>query len=199
MGVNQSVYSGICILVSTLSESSDQLSKLVQKVAYTLPLNDTLSIYCHRIDAFVCFRFRRYNAGDWKFCYTHFNLSVGVSGHFSIVEICCWSRGDAYGLHYKDCYDCLMATYWDPWIVPNYNECKRGTFEGWCLSSTELIAEWGRETDNLIHALRVEEIGNGLADKWRDCKYVREKRVDLAQNKSVGGHGILTYMQPEIG
>ena len=139
----------------------------------------------------MCYRLRRFNAGDWKWCFQMHNLSVGCSAHYSLTEICLWENGDCYGLHYSDCMKCLMSDYIDPWTVPTFEECRNGQFEGYCLSTADVYAYWGNLTEQAVDRQKQIDIAKGAGHKWNNSDYEHTQRVKLAQNCRERGHGII--------
>ena len=198
-GVTHSLYSGICVLISSLSESSFELQNIVQEIGSSVPQSSATAVYCHKLNAYVCFQLERWNAGDWKWCHQMHNMSVGCSAHFSLTEICLWENGECFGLHYDDCYKCLMSTYFDPWTVPSFDECRNGNFNGYCLSTAQTYACWGNLTQNAVDAQKSLDIANGHGDRWNTPQKEHKHRVSLAQQchgtfpgeTHARGHGIL--------
>ena len=190
-GVVHSLYSGICVLVSSLSESSDELQNIMQLIGSSMPTHSQLAIHCPKLNSYVCFKIHKWNAGDWKWCFQMHNLSVGCSAAFSLVEMCCWENGDVFGLNYDDCYKCLMSDYIDPWTVPCFNECKNSNFNGYCLSDCDVFDYWGDLTEIDVNIAKNTDATNGRAHLWDDPIYEHKERVKIAQKCRQRGHGII--------
>lgn len=52
-GVTHSLYSGICVLVSSLSESSSELQSIVQIIGSSIPQSSAIAIHCPHLNTFV--------------------------------------------------------------------------------------------------------------------------------------------------
>ena len=59
-GVTHSLYSGICVLISSLSESSLELQNIVQLIGSSVPQSSAVAVHCHQLNAYVCFNLERF-------------------------------------------------------------------------------------------------------------------------------------------
>ena len=89
-GVTHSLYSGVCVLVSSLSESCDELQYIIQLIGDSVKDETTVAIKCVEMNFYLCLHLKRWNAGDWKWCFQMHNFSIGCSANFSLTEICHW-------------------------------------------------------------------------------------------------------------
>ena len=194
--ISQSIYCGACVLISSLSESSEELTPLIQQVGSTIKKKGQVSVYCNATKGWVCIEYKRVNIADWKFAFTHFNLSVGVTGKYSMIELVMWRNGKAYGVSKEMYYECLMSDYYDPWTIPCYDDCVTSAFTGLALSDKDVLYHWGIDVDSEINMRK----SNDNSDQWQDLKYERQERMKIAQNDENGhiGHGILRAMTPRI-
>ena len=190
--ISQSIYCGACVMISSLSESDTALTPIIQNVGSTLASDGSVAIKAEKENTFICFRYKRFNIADWKFTFTHLNLSVGVTGDYALIEICIWANGIPYGIHKDEFYDCLMMKYIDPWTVPSFDECKQQHFNGLVLTDKYVLQHWGQETENLLEIEKKIDESKGLLHKWDNDEYVHKKRKDVAQTKAY--HGILHKM-----
>ena len=198
--INQSIYNGACLLISSLSESSNLLSPIIQQVASTIHKDGTIAIKCDTIKpvTWVCFNYKRWNAADWKFAFTHLNLSVGVTSHFSLIELCLWKDGIPCGVHSNTYYECLMMPYIDPWDVKSFDELQSSNFNGLILSDSDTLKHWGCETEKLVSKRKQQDSLQGKLHLWQDIEYERNQRVNIAQTQTQNGHGIIKQMPIDI-
>ena len=192
--ISQSIYCGACVLISSLSESDSRLTPTIQMVGSTLNQSGILAIKCTASNVWVCVQYKRFNIADWKFAFTHFNLSVGVSAPYSMIELCSWNDGVPCGVSEYDYYDCLMQEYIDPWLPNDYEYCSDNNFTGLLLSDSTVLQHWGQETDTLMDNFKQVDAQNDNLQCWDDPKWERQERVRVAQHETENGHGILTSM-----
>ena len=194
MSISQSVICGACVMVSTLSESDNQLTPIIQQIGDTLTEKGCLAIKAEAENTWICLNFKKFNIGDWKFSFTHLNLSVGVTAPFSLVELCWWKNGVPFGVHQDDYYECLLLDYIVPSTAPSFEQCIAEKFTGLILSDKKVLQYWGTQTDTIVGEWQEEDDQNGILDEWDDDKYEREQRVHIAQYETEHGHGILRAM-----
>ena len=154
-----------------------------------------VAIHAVQPNIYVCLNVKRFNVADWKFTFTHLNLSVGVTAPYSLIEICCWENGIPKAVHQDKYYECLMCEYIVPSTAPTYQECIDNKFSGLILSDKHVLLQWGQETDTIAQIWQERDEANGNIDNWDDAKYERKQRVEIAQKHTEHGHGILTAMQ----
>ena len=190
--ISQSIYCGACVMISQLSESDSKLTSIIRQVGNTLPNKGNLAIKCSALNIWVCIPYKRFRVADWKFTFTHFNLSVGVTGDFALIEICIWKNGIPCGIHKKQLYECLMMQYIDPWTDPGFEYCQNTKFNGLLLSNKYVLQKWGKEVDNLVNIQKRNDANNNNLEQWNDPKYERKERVRLAQKVANPPHGVLS-------
>lgn len=197
--ISQSIACGVCLLISTLSESDPLLTPIVQQVGSTLSDKGVLAVKCEQENTFVCMRYKRFNVADWKFTFMHLNLSVGVSADYSMIELVWWDNGIPYGVSKDEFYKCLMTDYINPLETPTFEECKMNKFTGLVLSDKHVLKYWGEQTDGLVNEQKQIDAQNGNLHLWNDPKYERKQRVNICQHKTHTHHGILTAMDTPLG
>ena len=185
--ISQSIYCGVCVLISTLSESSSNLTPIIQQVGNSIAKNGCIAIKCEVENVWVCFNYQRVNVADWKFTFTHLNLSVGVTAKYALIELCWWRNGEPCGVADYMYYECLMVEYIDPWLVPSYDECRDSEWNGLALTTGEVMQQWGHEVEQLVNEKKYADGLNGNLHKWNDTKYDRDERVRIAQNDNNTG------------
>ena len=190
--ISQSIYCGACVMISQLSESDANLTTIITQVGSTLADEGNVAVKCSQLNTWLCVPFKRFRVADWKFTFTHFNLSVGVTGDYSIIEICIWKNGVPYGVHKSELYQCLMMDYINPWEDPGFEYCQENDFNGLLLSNKYVLQKWGKEVDDLVNIQKSIDNENNLLDQWNDPKYERKERVRLAQKVANPPHGVLT-------
>ena len=192
INISQSIYCGACVMISQLSESDSNLTSIIRQVGKTLPNEGNIAVKCTSVNTWVCMPFKRFRVADWKFTFTHFNLSVGVTGDFAMIEICIWKNGIPHGVHKSQFYQCLMMQYIDPWTDPGFEFCQNNKYNGLLLSNKFVLQKWGKEVDDLVDFQKNIDRDHDDLDKWNDAKYERQERVRLAKKVADPPHGVLT-------
>ena len=188
-GMQQTIFSGCCVALSLLSESSPELSIILQQVSNTLPGQGSFAIRNVKNKSWVCFNYKRFQVADWKYTFLHLNLSVGPTATYAMIELTQWVDGKPTGVSSDDFYDCLMSRYINPWDVDDYQTCIDKQFNGLTLSHPETLQYWGNQTETRLQDVKAQDIANGKGELWDDPKYERSQRVDIAQNTYK--HGVL--------
>ena len=189
--ISQSIYCGVCLMVSSLSESSLVLSNIINQIGQTIGQKGNLAIQCASSQTWVCLKYQRFNVADWKFAFTHLNYSVGVTAKYSFIELVWWQNGIPHGVRNDQFYQCLMLPYFDPWTVPSFSQCCATKFTGLALTDGECLSYWGKQTDDIVIQEKAKDSLNDTLHLWNDAKYERKRRLFIAQNLTKCKHGIL--------